>query len=53
MTIEIFVIIFCSIALILGGIMLIIRSAKKFQLTKEQLEKIKKREIEQQLKDDK
>lgn len=52
MTIVIYALVFCSIALILGGLMLIIRSAKKFNLSKEQLEKIKKREKEQRNKDD-
>lgn len=52
MTVEIYLMIFCAIALIIGALMLIIRSAKKFHLTDEQLKNIQKREQEQSLKDD-
>ena len=40
-----------SLALILGAVFLIKKSAKKFKLTDEQLKKIKERELEQLNKD--
>ena len=48
---EIYLIVFCCLALALGALMLILRSAKKFRLTEDQLKKIKARELEQQQKD--
>lgn len=51
MNIEVIVIIISCIALVIGAIMMIKKSAKSFKLTEKQLQKIKHREAEQQLKD--
>jgi hypothetical protein len=45
------VIIVLSLGVIVGGIMVLKKSARNFNLTKEQLESIKQRENEQQSKD--
>jgi len=42
-----YVIIFCAFVLIIGGIMLIRKSANKFVLSDEQKEKVKQRQLEQ------
>jgi uncharacterized protein HemX len=51
---SIIVLIFLALGIILGGVLLLKKSAKKFDLTDEQLEKIKKRnkELDEEEKDD-
>lgn len=51
MNIYNFLLIFLCLALIVGAVMLIFQSARKFKLTDEQRRKIKKREAEQRKKD--
>jgi len=50
-TIEILLLIFCCGTLIVGAVMTIYQSAKKFKLTEQQMINIKNREQEQQKKD--
>lgn len=52
MTIEIYLGIFACFVLIVGGLIHILNSAKKFKLDDEQLKKIKQREKEQRVKDE-
>ncbi len=47
MSFTVLLIIFFSLAMIISGIMLLKKSAKKFNLSKEQLEKIKARNLAQ------
>lgn len=51
---SIIVLILLALGIILGGVLLLKKSAKKFDLTDEQLEKIKKRnkELDEEEKDD-
>ncbi|WP_286233116.1 DUF2897 family protein [Thalassotalea sediminis] len=44
-------IVFCCLALVIGAILVILQSAKKFKLTATQKEKIRLREQEQRKKD--
>ncbi len=46
-----YLLIFACFAIVIGALMLILQSAKKFKLTDEQLKKIKQREQQQSLKD--
>ncbi len=51
MTFSAMLIIFITLAIIVGGIMVLKKSAKKFNLTDEQLKEIKRRKKEQNEKD--
>jgi uncharacterized membrane protein YqgA involved in biofilm formation len=51
MNLTILLLIFCCLAVVIGSIMTIRKSANKFILSDEQKKKIKQREIEQQQKD--
>ncbi len=51
MDITSILLIFCCLAIIIGAVMTLRHSAKKFKLTDEQLKKVKERADEQQLKD--
>lgn len=51
MSLSIIVLIIFILGFIFSGIILLKQSAKKFNLTEEQLTKIKKREKEQQIKE--
>lgn len=51
MNLTILLLIFCCLAIVIGAIYTIKQSANKFILSKEQKEKIQRRETEQQLKD--
>ena len=46
-----FIIAICAFALVIGGVILIKQSAKKFNLSDEQLKKVKQRQQEQLEKD--
>ncbi|GLX77496.1 hypothetical protein tinsulaeT_08360 [Thalassotalea insulae] len=46
-----FILILGCVSIVVGALMLILQSAKKFKLSDEQLKQIKAREHEQQLKD--
>ena len=51
MELEALLLIFCCLAIVVGAIMTIRKSAQKFILTKEQKKRIQQREMEQQQKD--
>lgn len=51
MELEVLLLIFCCLAIVIGAIMTVRKSANKFILSEEQKKKIKKREIEQRQKD--
>lgn len=52
MNLEIILLVFCCLAIVVGAIMTIRKSANKFILTEDQKKKIQQREIEQQHKDE-
>lgn len=54
MSLTVIILISLALGIILGGVLLLKKSARKFDLTKEQLDKIKKRnkELDEQEKND-